>query len=99
MSTSNFIIGHQTEEYIYILDISKDFDTITNTTQAVLSFLSKNCQLGDRRLIYRDSLGNIDEIVHEKGEFKRFTPGHSGIENLPDKQPELSKYYPSLHIQ
>jgi len=99
MSPSNFIIGQQTNEYIYIIDISKDLKSVTNSVDEVLLFLFKNCQLGDRRLIYRDSMGQIDEIKHENGLFKGFAPGHSGIGSLPDFNSTLARNLFSFHIQ
>ena len=83
MEKSNFVIVQETDEYMYIVDISLHFDTITNTVKSVLSQLYAHHILGNKRLIYRDSDGRIDEIKHNNGVFINFAPGHSGIDTLP----------------
>jgi len=44
-----------------------------------VKFLCRYYNLGNRRLIYRDCLGEIDEIIHENGQFKGFKSGYNGI--------------------
>jgi hypothetical protein len=79
-TVSEFEIIYQTSEYMYIVDIGLVCKSVTNDAENVLKFLTKYHQLGSRRLIYRDSEGQIDEILHDNGKFMRFAPGHSGIE-------------------
>ena len=80
----DFQIVHQTEEYIYIVDVGAGYWSVTNNAEKVLRYLIEHHQLGSRRLIYRDSEGQIDEILHDNGRFLDFAPGHRGIEKLPE---------------
>ena len=82
---SKFYIAQETDEYIYIIDLGIDTKSVTNDVENVLSFLSEYNNLGNRRLIYWDSDSRIDEIIHENGVFKRFSPGHKGITGLPKR--------------
>ena len=99
MDKSNFVIAHETEQYLYIVDTSVHFDSITNTVESVLSLLYEYHNLGNRRLIYRDSDGQIDEILHINGVFIDFAPGHHGIENLPAFSSRFSNELLSVHVQ
>jgi hypothetical protein len=65
---------------MYIIDIGTHEKSVTNDVENVLKHLSQYLNLGTRRLIYRDSQGNNDEILHENAIFKGFKPGHKGIE-------------------
>ena len=76
---SKFSIARCTEEYLYIIDCGGDTRTVTNDADNIVRFLSESYNLGNRRLIYRDSLGEIDEIIHENGQFKGFSCGYKGI--------------------
>jgi len=82
MIASQFVIENETSDYMYIIDTGIDARSVTNDAGNVLSHLSTNFNLGNRRLIYRDSTGQIDEIVHDNGIFIRFKPGHIGINDL-----------------
>ena len=79
MLRAKFSIEKDTPEYMYIMDVGTFHKSVTNDTVAVLSHLSQNHSLGNRRLIYRDGIGRIDEIVHHNGTFKGFSTGHAGI--------------------
>ena len=89
---AEFLLVDQTPEYMYIVDVGKtatstslsQSTSVTNNAVAVVKFLFDNHNLGHRRLIYRDSDKQIDEIIHDNGVFIRFSPGHPGIENLPE---------------
>ena len=80
-----FSIEKETENYIYIVDKGTENEmSVTNAVKSVLEQISALGKLGSRRLIYRDSLGNDDEIIHENGRFIRFAPGYKGIDDLFD---------------
>jgi len=84
---SEFKIIRSTEEYVYIIDCETDgMKSVTNDAASVVSFLNEKHELGDRRLIYRDSAGQIDEILHKNGRFSGFAAGYKGITD------ELEKY-------
>jgi len=95
---AKFVVVHETPEYMYIADVGKTATSVTNNVEAVVKFLVQNHILESRRLIYRDSEGQIDEIIHDKDVFIRFSPGHPGIEKLP----ELTNYpdeFMSVEVQ
>ena len=81
MVKSNFIINHETSEYMYIIDVGhRTHKTVTNDAENVVKHLFDNFDLGNRRLIYSDSDGKDDELVHDgKGTFKGYKAGHDGI--------------------
>jgi len=83
---SEFAIAHETPEYIYIIDTAvfgEGKRSVTNDAVSILIYLSEHHNLKNRRLFYRDTYGNIDEILHSYVTFKGFAPGHSGI-SLPN---------------
>jgi len=80
---SEFAIVNETPEYIFIVDTVRDKRCVTHDAKAIVLYLSEHHDLKNRRLFYRDTLGNIDEILHEAHSFKGFAPGHQGI-TLPD---------------
>jgi len=82
---AKFIIEKDTDKYMYIIDTGVHERSVTNDAEAVLEYLSENFSLGNRRLIYRDSMGQDDEIVHYYGKFAGYAPGHAGIYDLPGK--------------
>lgn len=50
------------------------YPSVTNDVEAVVKFLNL-CNLGDRKLFYYDSEGDLDEIVHDgEGKFIEFRP-------------------------
>lgn len=76
MAKSKYRIELQTEEQILIKDVGKDCMTVTNDAEAVVRDLYRNGMLGERRLLYIDSEGSIDELKHDgKGLFQGFAPG------------------------
>ena len=79
---SKFIIATETPYFMYIIDTGEKEKSVTNDVEKVLSYLSQNFNLGNRRLIYRDSMGCVDEIIHDNGRFIKFKPGHKGIMDL-----------------
>jgi len=87
--SSKFLILHDTPEYVYIVDTGENVKSITNDAKAIVRFLYSKHQLGNRRLIYRDSSGQRDEILHEKGKFLDFSPGFDGIPDLPNYNDEV----------
>jgi len=72
---AKFVIEKETDEYIYIKDIGVDEKSVTNDATVVVANLYEHHDLKNRRLIYRDSLGSIDEIKHKNGIFTGYAPG------------------------
>ncbi len=51
------------------------FKTVTNDVENVIAFLTENGQLNDgRQLLYYDSDGDRDELLHKGGKFVGFRP-------------------------
>ena len=82
MVHSNFIISHETTEYMYIIDRGQQKNrSVTKDAENVVKHLYEKFKLGNRRLIYSDSEGNDDEMLHDgKGNFKGLKAGHKGID-------------------
>ena len=66
---TKFVIERQTPEFVYIVG------NVATNVEAVLSELTQHHNLGNRRLFYRDSEGNSDEILHDNGVFTGFAIG------------------------
>lgn len=50
--------------------------TVTNDAEAVVAALHADGGLGTRKLLYYDSVGDLDELVHDgRGRFLGFAPG------------------------
>jgi hypothetical protein len=54
------------------------FKTVTNDAAYVLAELNETYGPGSRRIFYKDSSGEIDEIIHKNGVFTGFRHGHKG---------------------
>lgn len=76
---ANYEVIEDTDKHLLILDLGPwdEYKTITNAAESVVKELAE--RLGSRRLYYVDSSDQIDEIVHENGEFVRFAPGGPGV--------------------
>jgi hypothetical protein len=70
-----------TDDFIYIKEAGGNSKSITNDAELVLSKLAADCGgLKNRRIFYMDTLGQINEISHDReGHFTGFKPGHKGI--------------------
>jgi hypothetical protein len=76
MAKATYRVELQNEEEILIKDVGKDCMTVTNDAEAVVRDLYRNGMLGERRLLYIDSEGSVDELKHDgKGVFQGFAPG------------------------
>jgi hypothetical protein len=78
---AEFTIEKETPEYIFIIDTGHTrTKTVTNDAENVIACLAKENALGNRRVFYKDSSGDIDELLHNAGEFTGYKHGHTGIE-------------------
>jgi hypothetical protein len=75
MNRANYTIVGDTPEQLIIRDESpwERHATVTNDAEQVVKDLAP--KLGKRRLLYIDSLGDLDEIVHRDGKFVGFSGG------------------------
>ena len=60
----------ENEKIVYIIDGNTGDMSVTNDAEAVTKFL--NQIYNNYRIIYRDTMGNWDELVHDFGTFKEF---------------------------
>lgn len=73
--SAKYRIEEQTDEQLIIRDIGNGL-TVTNDAEAVVRDLHRNGMLGDRKLFYYDSEGELDELIHDSnGMFQGFAPG------------------------
>jgi len=77
-STRIYVTG----KYIYIEDTGHNIGrAITNDVEYVIEQLYYEYGITDgTKIFYKDSKGNIDEILHSGKKFKGFKPGHDGVD-------------------
>ena len=80
----SFTVLQNTPEYIYIQDNATTgppfYMSVTNAAEDVIEELWKQGSLSSqKRLFYKDTEGQIDELIHVNGVFKGFKAGHEGI--------------------
>ena len=68
---ADYIIDHVTEEKVFIIDENGPV-SVTNDAEAVVQFEAS--RYPGRRIIYKDSMEQWDELAHENGEFTGFLP-------------------------
>ncbi len=75
MLRSKFTVNFVTDMAVYITDDCNQYQcmSVTNDAEQVVEFLYK--QFGDKQIFYKDTEGMWDELIHEKGVFKTFSPG------------------------
>lgn len=79
MHRSSYRVARIAEGFVWIIDQDGPL-SVTNDAEAVVADLFKT--YGDRRIIYRDTQGDWDELVHESGRFKSFAQAR--MFGLPD---------------
>ncbi len=74
---ANYLIEVDAPEYMILRDMGPwtEYKTITNAVELVVEELHALGRLTDQGLYYYDSSGDLDQIVHHNGEFKRFAAG------------------------
>ena len=65
----SYSIHRITDEIVYIVD-NDDGVSVTNSAETVVAEL--NSGYPNRRVIYRDTMGYWDELVHDNGQFIGF---------------------------
>jgi len=77
---AEFKVQTVNEKFIYLEDIGHEqVKTVTNDVKTVLQQLQEDYDLKQLRIFYKDSEGEIDEILHYDGVFKDFRQGHKGF--------------------
>ncbi len=60
---------------VHIVDLNLGRMSVTNDAEQVLMEIHHHIDLTGRHVTYRDSDGQVDSLIHEKGVFIRFAPG------------------------
>jgi len=76
------VLKHEQGIYIFIHDVGHNSGrSITNDVEYIIHQLYIEYGITDStRIFYKDSEGNIDEILHSGKRFKGFKAGHTGID-------------------
>lgn len=77
MMRSRFMVQDVTNEAVYIVDLANECGTmsVTNDAENVVAMVAEHYR--NRRIMYRDTNGQWDELVHDNGRFIRFAPGNA----------------------
>ena len=68
-----------TQDHVYITDADGPM-SITNAAEQVVWDMHQSGALRGRRLFYKDTNGDIDELLHDgQGGFRGFKLGHEGV--------------------
>lgn len=80
---ANFDIVRIMGDRIFIVDLDDGGKSITNDAEGVVKRLVKDHPV--KRIIYRDTDGRWDELLHDGREFRGFSPYKEGF--IPDVPP------------
>jgi hypothetical protein len=61
------------KDKVFIIDRDGPM-SVTNDAEAVVAWVNAWCP--ERRIIYRDTMGQWDELLHSNGRFDGFAPYH-----------------------
>lgn len=75
-TAASYTVHCITDLFVLISDDDREgCRSVTNDADRVVASIHHDvADLSNRRVYYRDSMGNIDELTHEKGVFKGFGP-------------------------
>jgi len=77
---ANFSIIEITDNHFYIKDNGGNSKSITTDAEWVIDRLTVEYGLKKHRVFYMDTMGQIDELVHNNaGRFVRFKAGYEGV--------------------
>jgi hypothetical protein len=68
---SSYCVDRVEPDAVYIIDLDEGMSVTNNAEAVVLDLFLK---YGERRIIYRDTDGRWDELLHDKGHFTGFGP-------------------------
>lgn len=69
---ASFTVTLVTDDIIFIVDNDDGSKSVTNDAEHVCYEIHQTWP--GKRIVYRDTMGRWDELVHEKGTFVRFAP-------------------------
>ncbi len=71
--SSDFVIVGQDADCVFLVDLNTGGLSLTNDAESVVRLIFN--RYGQKRIIYRDSEGRWDEMLHDKGVFIDYKPG------------------------
>lgn len=73
---AEFLVVRVTPEMVWITDESnkRGGKSVTNDADGVVAWLLAHSQYAGRRIVYRDTDGNWDELKHDGTKFVGFAP-------------------------
>lgn len=79
-----FVISSVTDDAVFIIDTANETGrmTVTNDAEEVVMYLYR-C-FGNKRIFYKDTLDDWDELVHHHGKFKDFKSGIDLIREMEE---------------
>ena len=82
MRAKTELLKHECGKYIFLQDVGHDSNrSVTGDVEYVIEQLYLEYDIADgTRIFYKDSEGNVDEILHSGKRFKGFKAGHEGID-------------------
>jgi len=72
MARANYHVHYLDKDFVYLIDEDKGGMSVTNDAETVVEEVFM--KYGNKRIIYRDTELQWDEMVHEHGLFVRFQP-------------------------
>lgn len=89
------------DEYLLLEDLAEEYQcmSITNDAEEVVKWATKNIT-GWSRILYKDTVGQWDELVVQNGEFKGFRCiGETDEQTAIDKANSIGVYTPKKILQ
>lgn len=74
MRHADYAIVKTTPDIVFIKDLDLGGKSVTNNAEFVVAQIHE--QHPHRRVVYKDSNGDWDELVHDEGVFLHFAPYH-----------------------
>jgi len=75
------VVKHKQGEYIYIHDVGRNCSSVTNDAEFVVERLVLDYDITDKiRIFYKDTDGQINELLHYGKKFTGFRVGHEGFD-------------------
>lgn len=68
---SMFQVDHIRDDVVYLTDLDVGM-SVTNDAENVVEYLYN--RFGNKRFVYRDTMGRWDELAHTNGHFTGFLP-------------------------
>jgi hypothetical protein len=76
---ADFQVVTANDHFIYLEDTGHNqFKTVTSDAEYVVTSLAEHYGIEHKRVFYKDSFGEIDELLHKNGRFTGYKHGHAG---------------------